>query len=43
MKIKIHKIHWLNFMYFYACIVMEWVLMIQKIEINIHITNGPHA
>ncbi len=23
MKIKAHKIHWLNFMYFYACIIMK--------------------
>ncbi|PEV01434.1 hypothetical protein CN417_30420 [Bacillus thuringiensis] len=43
MKIKIHKIHCLNFMYFYACIIMKWVLMIQRIEINIHTTNGLHA
>lgn len=30
-------------MYFYACIIMKWVLMIQRIVSNIHTTNGLQA
>ncbi|WP_431188382.1 sigma 54-interacting transcriptional regulator [Bacillus thuringiensis] len=30
-------------MYFYACIIMRWGLIMQRIEINIHTTNGLHV